>query len=448
MKSLENSTQISEISSKIEQIFEEIDLKALAESHDFIKKERSLTAESFFKMCIGSVSDLGLTPTLLEHCLELEKHSVYMVPESLNAQFKKEAVNFLSSIYSKIVQSKISKELKINIEASQFSSIFIEDSTKLTLPKSLSNFLNGGSGKSSASAKLNYNYDLLSDTKEITINSGTKSDSKLCSIQTKSDVKPMALYLKDLGYYKISRFKLIIDSGGYLITRYKSDTNVYLSESKEAEPIDLQLLIRNLKPGQFKDMWVYVGRVDRVKMRMVITKLPVKVAAENRRKLKKSYNKRQRTVIKERLTFCDCTIYLTNLDESQFDAGQISKLYGVRWQIEIVFKVWKSIYKMGFVRKMKEERFLCLLYAQLIWIILNTKIFDVFKRFYWNETKQELSELKCFKILRKFQSDFMEALFANSKEMYEDFLNNAIKACQKYGWKVGKKGTPNILKKI
>jgi len=448
MKSLENMPEISEISSKLQQFFEELDLKTLALNHKFIKKERSLTAEAFLKMCIASVAESGLTPTLVDHCEELQKLGIQMVPESLNAQFKLEAVNFLKSIFDHLLKSKISSLDKLNVDT-KFSSIYIEDSTILNLSASLVKYFKGfGGGASKSAAKLNYRYDLLGDDANITITAATKSDSQLCTIQKKSAVKTGALYLQDLGYYKLDRFAIIIDNGGYIITRFKTDTNVYLTKDKDAEAIDLQKIIKKLKQGQIKDFWVYVGAKNRVRMRMIITKLPDKVAAENRRKYKKTCSKRQKAVKKNRLAFCDCTIYLTNLEEQEYDAEQIAKLYGVRWQIEITFKVWKSIYKMGCVRKMKVERFLCLLYAQLIWITLNRKVFDVIKRFYWNEKGKELSELKCFKLIRRFRQLFLDAFFVNSKELYEDFLNNSIRACQKYGWKVGKKQQPNLLNHI
>jgi len=46
-------------------------------------------------------------------------------------------------------------------------------------------------------------------------------------------------------------------------------------------------------------------------------------------------------------------------------------MYKLRWQIELTFKNWKSDYGIDNVRSMSYNRFMCLMYAKLILILIN-----------------------------------------------------------------------------
>ncbi|WP_231563719.1 MULTISPECIES: transposase [Anoxybacillus] len=63
-------------------------------------------------------------------------------------------------------------------------------------------------------------------------------------------------------------------------------------------------------------------------------------------------------------------ILLTNLPQESFDGQQVYELYSLRWQIELLFKAWKSVFDLAKVKKMKKERFECHLYGTLIAILV------------------------------------------------------------------------------
>ncbi len=50
--------------------------------------------------------------------------------------------------------------------------------------------------------------------------------------------------------------------------------------------------------------------------------------------------------------------------------NQVHELYSLRWKIEIIFKLWKSIFKINQVKKVKLEIFMCFLYVRLISLLL------------------------------------------------------------------------------
>ncbi len=49
---------------------------------------------------------------------------------------------------------------------------------------------------------------------------------------------------------------------------------------------------------------------------------------------------------------------------------QVALLYRVRWQIELVFKLWKSYCRLDHIQGLRRERVLFELYTKMIGIIL------------------------------------------------------------------------------
>ncbi|APM38848.1 transposase [Clostridium kluyveri] len=51
---------------------------------------------------------------------------------------------------------------------------------------------------------------------------------------------------------------------------------------------------------------------------------------------------------------------------------QIHEIYSLRWQVELIFKIWKSIFHISNVKPVKIERFKCQLYGKLILLVLSS----------------------------------------------------------------------------
>lgn len=92
-------------------------------------------------------------------------------------------------------------------------------------------------------------------------------------------------------------------------------------------------------------------------------------------------------------------MFITNIDQNSIHAGRIINLYRLRWQIEIIFKIWKSHYQIHTIKKMKPERMLIQLYGRIILIIMNTMIATSVKIKYWNDYGIEVSDYTLHKFL-------------------------------------------------
>ena len=73
---------------------------------------------------------------------------------------------------------------------------------------------------------------------------------------------------------------------------------------------------------------------------------------------------------KELLRLMAWTIFVTNVPTGEADFEKILKLYRFRWQIEIIFKIWKSYMHMAKVHNVSYLQLQVLLTARFIMIII------------------------------------------------------------------------------
>lgn len=141
---------------------------------------------------------------------------------------------------------------------------------------------------------------------------------------------------------------------------------------------------------------------------------------------------------------CEYTLIMTNLKLEVLTSLEIIQLYRLRWQIEIMFKCWKSILDFGKVHPMKAQRFLCMLYGHMIWIILTMKLVSLFRIIYWNEYRMELSELKFFKIIDKIRHKMWEAIHNNHRKELRTVMEKLAKTVFLFAEKEVKKNRVNL----
>ncbi|WP_026689014.1 transposase [Alteribacter aurantiacus] len=108
----------------------------------------------------------------------------------------------------------------------------------------------------------------------------------------------------------------------------------------------------------------------------------------------------------------------------------------LRWQVEQLFKSWKSYYGIHKIRNIKQERFECHLYGQLIALLISSMItFEARSALYENE-EIEVSEMKCTKELRESAEEFFRASGSPIKinnlfHQYTEVIRRRCRKCKK-----------------
>jgi hypothetical protein len=272
-----------------------------------------------------------------------------------------------------------------------FHRVLLQDSTNLSLPPKLADFFPGSknqSGKTSASVKLQTTYNALTETFvsfELTAyacNDQSASPSILDIIQEGD------LVIRDLGYSCLRVFRDIVEKKAFYLSRYSHKIALFHPTGKRFD------LLGSLKKHGILDETLLAGSEERLPLRVVAIPVPEHIAGERRRKLLQSKDRRLNPD-PTHLALLGWEIFLTNVPQKTWDAGTVCRVYGVRWRIEIIFKSWKSHFKIHAFAHPTPTEVELLIYARLLYITLfQCCFFTQLAAFVYDTTGQHLSVLK------------------------------------------------------
>jgi hypothetical protein len=365
----------------------------------FIQRSTSnISGLMFLSLQVFEESSLAHT-SLNDQCDFLEdEFGIRPTKQSLDERYNTYAVSFLKACFENVVREVLLKQTGYDNLRIRFSRIRIGDATSFQLPASFAPFYESAGGDTSESSiKIQYEYDVISGRfLELQLGCGRRNDAEYLE-QCEALIMPKDLIIKDLGYYQHKHFNTIAQLNAYFISRYKSGANLYSKDVAgkwKKEPIDGLLS----KTQGILSHHLFLGQ-EKLPVRLILVPVPEAVAHKRIEKLQKTAKHKKWNLSDDRLKMCHFNIFITNIDDDVSDQT-IVDLYSLRWQIELVFKVWKSLFEIDQVGHTNIFRFECYLYGRLIAICLMQNIHSLFKEHLINKGF-EPSEWKGFKILKK-----------------------------------------------
>lgn len=354
-------------------------VESIAREAKFVQRTSKLNGIRFSRLMIfsgGNISDTSLE----ELCHEFK----YLFGENLEKQSLNERINEFAVNFFKLLLEEV---LARNLKLSGFKDILpnqkrirIKDSTSFQVPEHLKDLYTGSGGVTSkACLKIQFEYDIKTgEVIELSVGSFTNSDLNN-SYQTAESIENSDLLIRDLGYISLEFLETIESKLAYYLNRIKSNVNIYQQDKNGCfVPLNLEKIESKMRRSKIKTMGfeVYLGEEKKVKSRVIIEILPKDVIEEKLRKAKRAAQREGRDLGKDTIGRIGLNIFVTNLSEEDLPNEMVRDLYRLRWQVELVFKVWKSLAKIDQTKKdVKCERLECHIYGKLIWVFLGWGIF-------------------------------------------------------------------------
>jgi hypothetical protein len=394
------------------QHFDALALEESGRASGFIKRSSKLGAFDFLRLCLLSAYS-ACSKSLSQICTLLqEKAGVVLSRQSLDERYSAGAVAFLKACVAELLASQIGwKREGLTKGGSLFTRVRLADSTLITLPAHLAAHYRGSGGSASASAmKLFYEYDCQSGAQLcLQVAQGVKADQ---SFNSATGIEAGELIIRDLGFYQMDFLCQVHQAKAFFISRLRSGTCLF----QEGLQVRFERLIKDF-PSQLQlwEVQAGIGRkaADREalgQVRLVIERVPQQVYEQRVRRLRQTARRKGQQVSKDQLEWSAYQIYITNVAVEKLPATLLRHYYGLRWQIELVFKTWKSVWGLAQVKPMQVHRLECLLLGTLLLVLLSMPLLYLLKVHIWQKQKSEVSEWKAMVWLREHVGAFLDSI--------------------------------------
>jgi hypothetical protein len=385
----------------LEDIFTSEELEATARETGFYRRESKVKPSVFFDLLMYDMSS-GNSKSLNQLSIEARsEHDIGVTKQGIDKKFNEHTLGFLK----RLIEKQLSVELDQQIEAgwlSPFNRVLIKDGTRFNLPEEYKDYLPGSGGSASkAGACLQFEFDLKSgQVIDLSLTAANRPDVR-DAVEVLDTVENNDLVIRDLGYYAFPSFSNISSKGAFFISRLGSKTNVYEMKDGELQKLDFKALYHKMKSNHLSCIYkdVLIGNEARIPVRLVIELMPDAVYEQRMRKTHKIHKKKGYQTSEEYKFMSRFNLFITNVPKEMLPDEVVSVLYRMRWQIELIFKIWKSVIGIHHTRKMKYKRWLCLLHFKLLLMIVNWNIIMAQRNHLYNRKGRLLSLNKCFKTL-------------------------------------------------
>ena len=369
--------------------------------------------------------------------------------QGIEERFNDGAVTYVQNLLGEYLSEQIRCSLDTDW-LDLFNRVVIKDSTKFDVPEELQEKLPGfGGSASKAGCCIQYEFDIKGgQVNDINITPANRPDSRDAA-ETTALVREGDLTIRDLGYFRLKYFKTIEEDGAYFLSRLNTNTLVYQKTDDKYVELDFGKLYQTMKASHLliSDIQVYIGKEEKFPVRLIIELCPEEVFNKRIRKVN-AYNKKKGHKTSENCkNRAKLSLYITNIPADKIEGGVISKIYKIRWQIELTFKTWKSTFNLAKVKKMKYERLMCLLNIRLLLIMINWELFSMERTIQFKKTGNLLSAAKCFNTLKDNIEKLRRPLLNNCKGLRKwiRWMKSAFESSHWLESKKNKMGLEEIL---
>lgn len=299
-----------------------------------------------------------------------------------------------------------------------FRKVVLHDSTTVRLPAALAWLFPGNRsmGEQKAVARIQSIIDIKSMRfLDLILGAFTQNDQS-ASKTILGWVKKGDVVIRDLGYFAIDTFKNLIEKEVDFLSRLKYGVNVYDGQGKQ---IALKKLLRQ---GKVIDRWVWIGAEKQVRVRLLMIPLPPAQAARKKRKARKDRDRRLNHS-KEYYQWLDFNVYITTVGKEIWSAQDVTQAYQVRWQIEIIFKSWKSSFHLEQIFREEcenEHRIKVSIYLMLLFICLFMQKIYVY---YKDKTEKRIGKQISLLKLSKFFTAHITNVFSMTSAQLADLIS-------------------------
>jgi len=404
---------------KLTEFFSPDQIEASARRTKFVQRTSKITGQLFLAlMTFGRWSAPKTTvPQLVAKAAQLAV-PVEVTPEALQQRMTARAVAFLRDLlqtaFAKLHTRATSCEDGL---FGPFADVYIADSTGFALPESLQQEFPGAGGSgSTAGAKIQLVWEYKSPIfAHLALVPWNVPDNTY--VETVVELAhPHALFLFDLGYFKLGACAKIAAAHAYFLSRLNHQTTLREVVGGRTQVLALaQSLVQETRTVLEKA--VVLGARDRVAARLVAVRMPEAIVNKRRRQAHAVAKRRGYTPSQAHLTLMAWNLFITNVPATIWPPQTVGVVYTFRWQVELVFKTWKSGLHLAEVTTTTKHSPLCYLYGRLLLMLITSALSSPLRATVWQQQHRELSLLKLVRHFQASAGQWFPVLFQSAQQL-------------------------------
>lgn len=294
----------------------------------------------------------------------------------LQQRLTESASNCLWSVLKAAVEQLLGSRVARIPLLARFPGVYAEDCSTISLPEELAGQFPGCGGSDEHSGKsalrLFVSYELKTGKLQQLATAKARGIDAVVARQHAPELPPGSLRLRDMGFFDRQLLARDAAAGIFWISRLPACLTVQ-ADNGSSMPVS-KFLAGQPESVRSLDCWLCVGQAAKntepLKCRFLAVRCPPEVAARRRQKLKEKARRKGNTPSQRQLVMCDWTVMITNVPEGKLTLAEAWELYCCRWQIELLFKRWKSLGGVQVSTALQPYRVLCELYAKLLGMLV------------------------------------------------------------------------------
>jgi hypothetical protein len=342
----------------------------LARQVGFCQRARKLTGPAFAQALVFAL--LEKPDATLEDFADLAEDvlGINVSPQAFDKRFTQPAADLLRGLFLESFNRPFDSLRPALLPVlRRFPAVFLRDATLVGLPSCLAQLFPGRGGRhaphgGAAAVKLVFEAEVTTGTlTEVAVLAGLDNERR-AEVAGKP-LPPGALLLEDMGFFCGARLQGYAEQGVYFLCRIPAWTAVFDRGGR----VDLVGLLRKAKGDRF-EREVRILHGCKLAVRLLAVRLPEAEAQRRRQRVLREAKQRGRPVSQKKLDLCAWNILVTNAPPGLLSVASAGVVRRVRWQVELLFKLFKSEGAIDRTRSQCPHRVQCELYAKLLAMVV------------------------------------------------------------------------------
>lgn len=362
-------TSIACLGKTLRQLFEQ-EACTLARSMGVIQRERKLTGTHLALLLVlgwwhqPRAGSSGLSRFAASLGIRISK-------QGIEGHFRLETAQWLYALLLRAIERVIRGPVVAIPLLRRFTAVYVEDGSTISLPDALVNIWRGCRGGNrkhegtTSAVKLTVRLDMLHGT----LQGPHLQDGRQHESQSLLQDQPMAkgsLWIADAGYFALVKLLTLSKAGIYFLMPYKDSVVLWF----EGQRSDILHLLRQAGPASEVEFDVILGAAKQVKCRLLARRLSEAEVATRHQQQDESARKHGKVVTQRQRDLAHWSLLISNVPAALMTLAQAWILMRMRWQIELLWKLWKMQGLVDEWHTQNPARILCEVYAKLLGLLI------------------------------------------------------------------------------